>query len=347
VSLTRFFHPVAPSRAVGRKPVRIMLDGEAFVLFRDGEGRACALVDQCPHRFAPLSAGRVRADGRLACAYHGWHFDGEGHGVSPSQPTLTKCDAVAMTTVERLGYVWMAAKSTARDRLPRWDFERSYDFCGSFGVRFDAPLHVVLDNFSEDEHTPFVHTRLGWDERAAGYIGFYAENHDDHTQVHYDAPQRPTRVGRLFGLRPGDVFHNDWVTRFDPVCTVYETKWVNPKNDETRPLRITSPIFFVPETRGTTMVHTFVFARIGPPYTRFLPILKHVATAVAWGEIRDDARFIPTVAGTPASTVGMRLGRFDKPLVHNHRLLERLYYAADATVANAHDDGRLAVLDRT
>src|SRR5438270_420728 len=83
-----------------------------------------------------------------------------------------------------------------------------------------------------------------------------AESFDDRTEVHYDAPQRPTRVGRLFGLHPGDVFHNDWVTRFDPPCTIYRTQWVDPKTSATRPLRITSPIYFVPESDSSTILHT-------------------------------------------------------------------------------------------
>ncbi len=304
----------------------MVIHDEAFVLFRDASGRPCALADRCPHRFAPLSAGHVRGDGRLVCAYHGWHFDGEGRGHSPSQPSLTRCDARAMHVRERLGYLWIADRDVPGDRLPRWELERTYRLCGAFSMRFDAPLHVALDNFSEDEHTPFVHTRLGWQEGDTGRIAFHATNHDDHTRVHYDAPQRPTRIGRLFGLRPGDVFHNDWVTRFDPIHTVYETKWVDPKTNEPRPLRITSPIFFVPETERTTMLHTFVFAQMGEPYTRFFPLLRHIATAVAWAEIRDDAGFIPIVSKTPSSMAGMRLGKFDKPLVHNRRLTEELYF---------------------
>jgi hypothetical protein len=51
-----------------------------------------------------------------------------------------------------------------------------------------------------------------------------------------------------------------------------------------------------------------------------------VVTAIAWGEIRDDARFIPTVKHTPSSMRGMRLGKFDKPLIHNRRLLDRIYF---------------------
>jgi hypothetical protein len=34
----------------------------------------------------------------------------------------------------------------------------------------------------------------------------------------------------------------------------------------------------------------------------------------------------------------MRLGKFDKPLVHNRRLLDRLYFAKGDEVASA-DDG--------
>ncbi len=230
-----------------------------------------------------------------------------------------------MRCEERHDYIWIAS----RDAIAKTPAFESARFCGAFATRFAAPLHVVLDNFSEDEHTPFVHTRLGWRDRDVRAINFSAENHDDRTEVHYDAPQRPTRVGRLFGLRPGDIFHNDWVTRFDPVCTIYKTCWVDRTTGAKRPLRITSPIFFVPETTTTTLVHTFVFAEIGEPFARFFPILRHVATAVAWGEIRDDARFIPTIADTPERMTGMRLGKFDKPLIHNHRLLSTLYFGRE------------------
>ena len=88
--VTRYFHPVLAAKKLGGKPVRVLIAGRAYVLFRDRAGRAAALVDTCPHRFSPLSRGRVRSDGRLACPYHGWHFDAEGKGCNPSQPTLAK-----------------------------------------------------------------------------------------------------------------------------------------------------------------------------------------------------------------------------------------------------------------
>src|SRR3546814_16993517 len=40
------------------------------------------LVDQCAHRRAPLSLGRVGAGGLIECPYHGWRYDGSGACVA-------------------------------------------------------------------------------------------------------------------------------------------------------------------------------------------------------------------------------------------------------------------------
>lgn len=51
--------------------------GEAVVLFRNEHGDVQALQDRCPHRFAPLSMGKV-VNGVVQCAYHGLEFNGAG-----------------------------------------------------------------------------------------------------------------------------------------------------------------------------------------------------------------------------------------------------------------------------
>jgi len=73
---TSSWYAVALSRAVNRKPHRVLIAGQAFVIFRSGGALHC-LTDRCPHRFAPLSLGRVVAD-TIECPYHGWRFDGTG-----------------------------------------------------------------------------------------------------------------------------------------------------------------------------------------------------------------------------------------------------------------------------
>lgn len=328
--VTRFFHPVLSARSLRKKPVRVELAGRAYALFRDGTGKAAALADACPHRFAPLSAGKVRKDGRLQCPYHGWNFDAEGHGRSPSQPELKKCDARAFQVVERHGYLWLAGRDTPLSAFPDLAPE-GFEFTGSFSMLFRAPLHVALDNFSEDEHTPFVHTRLGWDEPATGAIEYSAENHEDRTEVHYRAPQRDSLLVPLLLLRSGDFFHNDWVTRFDPVRTNYSIHWTAPSGAP-RPFHHHFAIFMVPETARTTRFHVFAFLKlVNPRFRPLMPVVRRAQRVLSWFEVRDDARFIPLVADTPYSMKGMRLGKYDKPLIHQRKLLERIYFSQDSS----------------
>lgn len=102
------FVPVVRSHELRRAPLRVVAEGAAVVLFRDHEGRAAALLDRCPHRFAPLSAGRIRPDGRIACPYHGWSFDRDGCGRSPSEPERVDCDTVAFRVREEGGMIFVA-----------------------------------------------------------------------------------------------------------------------------------------------------------------------------------------------------------------------------------------------
>ncbi len=326
--LSRFFHPVLRASKLGKRPVRVEVDSQAYVLFRDGSGKPAALRDRCPHRFAPLSAGRVRPDGRLACAYHGWHFDAQGNGVSPSHATAARCEVESLQIVEHCGVLWMAGREVDAHTLPLATPE-GYTFAGTFSHAMPAPLHAALDNFSEDEHTPYVHSRLGWDEAGADTIGFTAHNFDDRTEVHYQARQRWMPILRLFGLRPGDLFHNDWVTRFDPVRTEYAISWTDAKSEIRRPLLTRTTLFMVPATDRTCTFHAFVFSRTDSRLFRpLLYPISQLARLLGYLEVRDDAQFLPTVAPyTPADLTGMKLGKYDKPLIHNRKLLRSLYYA--------------------
>ena len=325
--VTRYFHPVLASKLLKRQPVRVELAGHAYVLFRDAAGRPAALVDRCPHRFAPLSKGRVRADGRLACGYHGWNFDAEGCGQSPSQPSLTKCDVRSFQTVERFGYVWMAERDVPLASFPSMEWE-GYEYAGAFDTVFEAPIHVSLANFSEDEHFPYVHTRLGWDDRRLEEIHFEADNFEDRSEVRYRGPQRPSSYLKFLLVKPGDTFYNEWVTRFDPLRALFSFRWEDPRTGRERPLKLKTMIFMTPETEKTTRFHVFLFLRLDAPRLRFLlPVARLAALKMGRHEVRDDADFARHLADTPYDMKGMRLDRFDKPVIHNNKLLRTIYLA--------------------
>jgi phenylpropionate dioxygenase-like ring-hydroxylating dioxygenase large terminal subunit len=321
----RHFHPVLAARDLGSKPVRVEVAGRAYVLFRDGSGKPAALVDRCPHRFAPLSAGKVRPDGRLACPYHGWNFDAQGRAQIPSRSTLARCDIPSFQVVERSGCLWIADPSTPLSAMPQSEWD-GYDFAGHFTTLFEAPLHVAIDNFSEDEHTPYVHARLGWEESSFGEVEYECHNLEDRTEIHYRARQRWSFVQHLLRVRKGDWFHNDWVTRFDPVRTEYNLHWSDDRGNA-RPFWIKAPIYMVPETPRRTRFHVFTYFKCTDRGLRALmPVLKPVLMRSVREEIEADARFIPTVADTPLDLKGMKLGRFDKPLAHQRKLLRSIYW---------------------
>jgi phenylpropionate dioxygenase-like ring-hydroxylating dioxygenase large terminal subunit len=334
LDLGRHFHPVLRSLRLRRGPVRVEVGGVAYALWRDAGGAPRALLDRCPHRHAPLSKGVVRPDGRLACGYHGWHFDGAGDGRSPSVPNLGTCTAQAMQVLEHHGWLWIAHRDVPRTALPdlaggelqtHWPDEATWRFVGSHAQRAPAPLHVVLDNFSENEHTPYVHGRLGWREEDAARVSVETRCLPDRTEVHYIAPQRPSALLPLVLVRDGDVLHNQWVTRFSPVHSIYTLSWRDPKTDEPRPFSLRVAICFVPETERTTNIVSFMFSRLTAPTRIPRRVMDGLAFAMGWKEVWDDVRWLRHIADTQPGFEGMRLTRFDKPLAHNRKLTEALY----------------------
>jgi hypothetical protein len=88
------------------------------------------------------------------------------------------------------------------------------------------------------------------------------------------------------------------------------------------------------------LIHVFVWIRVHdrPPLGGLLvPVVRKVLMRMVRREMVDDAGFIPAVAHVPFSTTGMRLGKYDKTLVQNHRLLESIYWGRGT--ARRHADG--------
>ncbi len=326
VSVLRYFHPVLPSKELRNRPRRVEVGGHPIVLFRGPQGTAGALDDRCPHRRASLSAGVVRQDGRLACGYHGWHFDADGRGQSPSCPELRHCDTRAWQVVERFGFLWLADRQTPPEEFPL-EQPAGFSFAGSFGTRFDAPMELALDNITEDEHFAFVHSTFGWEPADAGKVSVRTEVSSDRTEVSYEGPQRRSWFGPLGGVRKGDVFHNHWITTFEPVKTTYTFGWRDPAKGVNRPILTRAVVFLLPENEVRTSVQMFVFVRIAPSVqARFAPLFRSMAVRVARMELRCDAAFVKHVANASSELAGMRLTRHDKALIRNRELLARIYW---------------------
>ena len=161
--------------------------GLPVVVTRDAEGRLHGAVNVCRHRGGPVAdgCGTARA---LSCAYHAWVYRLDGSlaratgmdGVRDFDPADHHLYPVAVSTWARFVFVHpdpsvpamdLGPLATAIDPYPldryllavREDHERGFNW------------KVLVENYSENFHTPFVHPELtvnGWEYpiEAAGAI---------------------------------------------------------------------------------------------------------------------------------------------------------------------------------
>ena len=162
---TSMWHPVALVADVALTPVAVQLLDQPVVVWRDATGAVQAFADQCPHRGARLSLGRVTPQGHLECPYHGWQFATGGRCTHvPALPAFVPppghC-ARAFATREAHGLVWVRMEEGSA-ALPAFAAEDDVRLrklnCGPYDVAASAPR--IIENFLDMSHFGFVHE--GW-----------------------------------------------------------------------------------------------------------------------------------------------------------------------------------------
>ena len=140
--------------------------GEPLVLFRNADGGITALADRCPHRFAPLSAGKVCDGGRsIECAYHGLRFGADGHCVhNPhGEGHIPKASSVAAWVVrerDRLVWLWAGDPGKADEALIP-DYSHVTSAPEDATVRGYMPTaceyQLLVDNILDLTHADYLH----------------------------------------------------------------------------------------------------------------------------------------------------------------------------------------------
>ncbi|HEY3814790.1 MAG TPA: aromatic ring-hydroxylating dioxygenase subunit alpha [Caulobacteraceae bacterium] len=152
--------------------------GEPVLLGRTRKGAVFALRDICPHRAAPLSAGRLVADPKtgeaVECCYHGWRFGTDGVcSAIPSlvdgqafEPERVKVRAYPVRESQGLIFVWIASD-------PRNPLAPDYappQFPGVVGGKpklvdgmdFEAHVDHAIVGLMDPAHGPYVHQQWWW-----------------------------------------------------------------------------------------------------------------------------------------------------------------------------------------
>jgi phenylpropionate dioxygenase-like ring-hydroxylating dioxygenase large terminal subunit len=199
------------------RPSRIEMLGEPIMLGRARDGRVFALRDICPHRAAPLSAGRFHHDGAgpetIECAYHGWRFAADG--ACAAIPSLTADQAMEVSRIrvrayeavesQGLVFLWMGSSPASHPDGPPPTFPGVVGGAPKLVERmiFDAHIDQAVVGLMDPAHGPYVHRQWWW--RSAG------SQHDKEKRFEpreagfamvRHAPSSNSRAYALLGGRP-------------------------------------------------------------------------------------------------------------------------------------------------
>jgi vanillate O-demethylase monooxygenase subunit len=316
------WQPVMSSRRLKGKPLAVGLAEQEIVLFRTAAGGLGALADRCPHRGMRLSHGRVEND-RLTCPYHGWNYDAQGKGASPGNPNFSVC-ATSFETAEKYGMIWVKSRRTPSE-IPTLDadgFYHVHTLCKT--VR--APVEVLLDNFTEVEHTSTAHLLFGYAQEKMDEVTLETEVTDEGVRSLCSGPQKKLFwfVEPFIKVHTGDRFIVDFTTYFAPLHARYEMSWEDPVSGAQRPLRLKEAAFFCKLNEQESLLVAFYFSTLKPSGALGLNrLISPVVRKVIDYEFELDRRLIENVTHAGAQLQGCRLGRFDKALVAQRRHLTK------------------------
>lgn len=166
----------------GQLLARTLLD-EPLVFYRDAQGQPHALHDRCPHRFAPLSMGRL-CDGGAAvqCPYHGLRFDGSGacvHNPHGDGRIPAAARVRAYPVVERWSAIWIWMGDPGRAdaaSIPSFPFNDPEHWAvGAESMVIDAPYELEIDNILDLSHIEFMHPLFSSDAVRRAEVKFEQE----------------------------------------------------------------------------------------------------------------------------------------------------------------------------
>ena len=171
-ALRDHWYAVATERELDGGPLGRTLLNQRVVIYRDSVGGVIAAPDRCPHREAPLSAGKVR-EGVLTCAYHGWSYGADGRCVGipsadPAWPIPGAAHLACINTRVRYGLVWLCLGDAATAKLPAiaQEDDAEYRRINNPVERWRTSATRMTDNFLDISHFPWVHRgTFGSDQR--------------------------------------------------------------------------------------------------------------------------------------------------------------------------------------
>jgi phenylpropionate dioxygenase-like ring-hydroxylating dioxygenase large terminal subunit len=144
------------------KPVGVTRLGERLVFWRSKDKIAC-IRDQCVHRGAALSAGKV-VDGLVVCPFHGLRYDSTGkvklipaNGKAATVPEQFHTLSYPARDEHGFIWIWYGEQKLDYPQLPWFsDIDNTFAY-GTSTQHWKTHYSRAIENQLDVAHLPFVH----------------------------------------------------------------------------------------------------------------------------------------------------------------------------------------------
>jgi len=304
-------------------PLRITRLSANMVLWRDEKNEVACIADECCHRGASLSCGKI-VKGNLECPFHGFIYDKSGNvQVIPAngknRPVPESMKVPAYKTFEAFGLIWLWWGENDKIKGKPFFFKELEHFSYS-GLKDHWNVHYsrAIENQLDVVHLPFVHkTTIGRGNktlvngpvviRDKELLTFYVNNVEDDGKT---VPLKPDEIAdyeKLFHLQ----FH-------------YPNIWQNYISDKIRAFAA-----FVPVDEENSIIYIRYYQNLIriPLLKEFFNYIGKISSLII---LRQDKRIVITQL-PKKSTLKMdeRLIMGDKPIIeyrkHRQELIDGNY----------------------
>ena len=200
MSLSNFWYAVEHSVTLQEKPISLTLLDQRYVIYRDSQGKAHALVDRCAHRGASLGEGWVEGD-CIRCPYHGWSYDSSGSCVRipadrEGTPIPNRARMSPLPIQETNGFIWIfpgepeLADPALIPPFPEFGQDGWRPVHGEYV--WNANFSRVVESGLDTSHAPFVHKPFfpNRDDAVVHPLDVKVTDHHVSTYVQLKPPKR-------------------------------------------------------------------------------------------------------------------------------------------------------------
>ena len=140
--------------------------GTPIVMFRGTSGAAVAMLDRCPHRFAPLSRGQLNA-GVIRCGYHALEYDEHGicikNRFAQQPPAGVRVRTFPIVERDTILWIWPGDAELADPSLiPSFPYLTDPAYKTANGYSYiRASYMLITDNLMDLSHVDMLHPNFG------------------------------------------------------------------------------------------------------------------------------------------------------------------------------------------